>query len=184
MPIGRNRKQRSENDGLLELPNTEMIKSVTIRLASGRHFYFFFKLIFFSSSIDLDHDHWQWPLTSVQSLLLYQSTLAKTKIRDPKLEFVFWNFSIPQNDSKNRNVRVLVTRENATIKSENFSFLWIRVCKEIWHNMVGVHFKLQKSLHHPMQQMYGLTFLINKNKKDHFFKMMINITLVLFFLQI
>ena len=50
--------------------------------------------------------------------------------------------------------------------------------------MVGVHFKLQKSLHHPMQQMYGLTFLINKNKKDHFFKMMINITLVLFFLQI
>ena len=50
--------------------------------------------------------------------------------------------------------------------------------------MVGVHFKLQKSLHHPMQQMYGLTFLINKNKKDHFFKMMIDITLVLFFLQI
>ena len=148
MPISRNRKQRRENEtkterGLLELPNTEMIKSVTIRLASGRHFYFYFKLIFFSSSID--HDHWRWSLTSVQSLLLYQCTLAKTKIRNPKLELVFWNFSIPQNDSKNRNVRVLVTRENATIKSENFSFLWIRVCKEIWHNMVGVHFKLQKS---------------------------------------
>ena len=52
---GKGERTRPKKRSLHELPNTEMIKSVTIRLASGRHFYFYFKLIFFSSSIDHDH---------------------------------------------------------------------------------------------------------------------------------